>query len=614
MIPEIISRLKQIITGGGENKDPPGEAGHHGSMAGVTQNGAHPYASSTVSSNVRRFSDLTDSSQVNNVDGVNEDATFSTLRTAPLSRTMISSRSMAKRSTNGPPMLIPIKTTAHAGSSVIEEYLRSGSQYVSRQQNGEIPTQLRFGGHTNPVVNIDPELTNEFRNVVRTKCSLPPYRTVDQSTHYVSDHERKLSIQHDTREAYEKLMKNFIPLSRDPLNPGAKLNSNRGSLNGDIQRSSMQKDASIEKVGQSGNKDDDRDEAENTKCGQLFTTIDSMQLLSMVEGGERESRKPPTEMVNSIQDKFQTKHVFRDNIIQDVQQRYGSFCTSRKSLIEQEKERVSRFTRNTQEQEGQTRNNMFNYICSSYKFEFLDDLELEEAAQKGAQEVPLPALTQAQLDLIHRKLRSGNEVVADKFNLKIRGSDLVTLQGTNWLNDEVINFYMELLRERSELKHDQGLPKVYTMNTFFLPRLLQTGHSGVRRWTRKVDLLAYDMIVVPVHVNGIHWCMSIVDLRRKTIHYYDSMGSPNNAVLNALECYLAEESLDKRKTPFDTSGFTKANIRECPRQENGSDCGVFSCMFAEFLTRDHPITFDQSKMQYFRQKMMVEIVTSQLLT
>lgn len=46
---------------------------------------------------------------------------------------------------------------------------------------------------------------------------------------------------------------------------------------------------------------------------------------------------------------------------------------------------------------------------------------------------------------------------------------------------------------------------------------------------------------------------------------------------------------------------------------NFSDCGVFSCMFAEFTSRDSKITFDQSRMEYFREKMVFEIMTGRLL-
>lgn len=183
--------------------------------------------------------------------------------------------------------------------------------------------------------------------------------------------------------------------------------------------------------------------------------------------------------------------------------------------------------------------------------------------------------------------------------------------GSSWLNDEVINFYMSLLTERSELRAGE-LPSVYAMNTFFVPRLLQNGHGGVKRWTRKVDLFSKDIIPVPVHCNGVHWCMAIIHMRNKTIRYYDSMGKPNQDVLDALESYLRQESLDKRKQPFDTSGFKIESVPNVPQQTNGSDCGVFSCMFAEYITRDAPITFSQEHMEYFRKKMVLEIAGGQL--
>ena len=96
--------------------------------------------------------------------------------------------------------------------------------------------------------------------------------------------------------------------------------------------------------------------------------------------------------------------------------------------------------------------------------------------------------------------------------------DFATLDGLNWLNDMVINFYLELLKgnfvcklnlkkskpsisikklkERSE--QVEYLPKVHVMNTVFLGKLLEQGYASVRRWTRKVDIFAYDVIPVPV--------------------------------------------------------------------------------------------------------------------
>lgn len=52
---------------------------------------------------------------------------------------------------------------------------------------------------------------------------------------------------------------------------------------------------------------------------------------------------------------------------------------------------------------------------------------------------------------------------------------------------------------------------------------------------------------------------------------------------------------------------------ELPQQKNAHDCGVFACTFAEHLTRNAPLNFDQDHMKYFRIKMMYEILTGRLL-
>ena len=32
----------------------------------------------------------------------------------------------------------------------------------------------------------------------------------------------------------------------------------------------------------------------------------------------------------------------------------------------------------------------------------------------------------------------------------------------------------------------------------------------MKRWTRKVDVFSYDILLVPVHL-GMHWCLAVVD-------------------------------------------------------------------------------------------------------
>lgn len=246
--------------------------------------------------------------------------------------------------------------------------------------------------------------------------------------------------------------------------------------------------------------------------------------------------------------------------------------------------------------------------------QLIQRIDAGEDEEEEEEEVHYPALTQDHQKKIKCALYNGpaHEVIIEKFNLKITRNDLGTLVGMTWLNDEVINFYMNLIMERAEQRTD--LPNAYCFNTFFIPTLMQRGHAGVRRWTRKVDVFSFDLLPVPVHVGNIHWCMAIIRMKDKVIQYYDSMGNPNQPVLDALERYLIDESMDKRKIALDTRDWVKESIRDCPQQRNGSDCGVFSCMNAEHLTRNAPLKFSQNEMPYFRQKMVLEIATGQLIT
>lgn len=240
---------------------------------------------------------------------------------------------------------------------------------------------------------------------------------------------------------------------------------------------------------------------------------------------------------------------------------------------------------------------------------------LEDEPEPVEEYNDFPPFTSEQRTFIGDKMRPhpDQEPLITKFSITIRRSDIQTLSGLNWLNDEIINYYMNLLTERSSLRADQGYPKVYAFSTFFLPRLSTSGHSAVRRWTRKVDIFAYDIIPVPVHVGGVHWCMAIIDFRHKTIRYYDSMISKNGAVLAMLADYLVEEGRDKKGTPFDMTGWVCESMTNIPRQNNQSDCGVFSCAFAETITRNRPIAFSQQNMPYVRMKMVLEICKGELI-
>ncbi|MEE6471909.1 hypothetical protein FKM82_009406 [Ascaphus truei] len=209
------------------------------------------------------------------------------------------------------------------------------------------------------------------------------------------------------------------------------------------------------------------------------------------------------------------------------------------------------------------------------------------------EEEEFPQLTQEMEREIKCALYGGNQdqVLSDGFRLTITRKDIMTLNSLNWLNDEIINFYMNLMMERSKRK---GLPKVHAFNTFFFTKLKTAGYQAVKRWTKKVDIFSMNILLVPIHL-GVHWCLAVIDFRKKSVTYYDSMGGLNNEACRILLQYLKQESMDKKGLCFDVNGWllSSKKSQDIPQQMNGSDCGMFACKYADYITKDKTITFTQ---------------------
>uniref|UniRef100_A0A3B4C8H0 Ubiquitin-like protease family profile domain-containing protein n=1 Tax=Pygocentrus nattereri TaxID=42514 RepID=A0A3B4C8H0_PYGNA len=208
--------------------------------------------------------------------------------------------------------------------------------------------------------------------------------------------------------------------------------------------------------------------------------------------------------------------------------------------------------------------------------------------------------------------RDPNLVLSSAFKLRITQRDLATLQEGSWLNDEVINFYLNLVMARSE--QEAGGIKVYCFSTFFFPKLHGGGHAAVRRWTKAVDLFLHDIILIPLHL-GVHWSLIAVDFRTKSVRSYDSMGQRHGDICNLILMYLKEEYKVKKGKDLEVLKWTVTSMRatEVPQQKNGSDCGVFVCKYADYIARGHPFTFRQCHMPYFRKAMIWEILKQKML-
>uniref|UniRef100_A0A665XCC3 Sentrin-specific protease 1-like n=1 Tax=Echeneis naucrates TaxID=173247 RepID=A0A665XCC3_ECHNA len=298
--------------------------------------------------------------------------------------------------------------------------------------------------------------------------------------------------------------------------------------------------------------------------------------------------------------------------IKELTSMYDSRARERRRQIEEQEALAAQLLRQRLSEEGQRSPDVEVHIRVPLEKEVPLTPVIEEP--KLLEEKPeFPELTEEMEAEVNRVLRGGSphEVLSEGFGLSLTRKDLHTLSNLNWLNDEVINFYMNLLVERSK---SPNLPSVNTFNTFFYPKLRSSGYSAVRRWTKKMDIFSKDILLIPVHLD-VHWCLSVVDFRKKAIMYFDSMGGNNDEACKILFEYLQQESKDKKGKEMDTSGWTLHSKKrsEIPQQMNGSDCGMFTCKYADYITKDKQITFTQKHMPYFRKRMVWEILNHKLL-
>ncbi|KAL9656639.1 hypothetical protein ABK040_002910 [Willaertia magna] len=222
-------------------------------------------------------------------------------------------------------------------------------------------------------------------------------------------------------------------------------------------------------------------------------------------------------------------------------------------------------------------------------------------------------LSKIDLDKISKVLYGNKlqEVLVTKYNVDMTRDKLLCLKDGEWLNDEVINFYLNMIKDRND--RNTKLPKCHLFTTFFYSTLMRNnryGYSNVKRWTRKIDLFEFHKIIIPIHL-GVHWTLAIINLRDERFEYYDSMGgkATGTQILKDLERYIQDESLDKKNVALDTSHWKHyiPGPRHVPQQLNSWDCGVFTCKFANFLSQDLPLSFSQDDMPYFRKRMVLEI-------
>lgn len=234
--------------------------------------------------------------------------------------------------------------------------------------------------------------------------------------------------------------------------------------------------------------------------------------------------------------------------------------------------------------------------------------------------------------IINNDDNDGNKVlfVHSIQGIEIRRRDLNTLYGTNWLNDEVINFYMALLQDQN---NNNNCDNNYYMNTFFYTKLTENNiytYNNVRRWTLNKkfakkgininlihSIFDFKKVLIPINVKNYHWVCGCINFSNQTIEYYDSMD--HNQIFGNffqnIRKYLLDEYNDKQPKNYNLKLEQWKNKyfgrkEKYPQQLNSYDCGVCVCYCIRCISYD--LFPSGLKADDFRMQMMEEIKNSSI--
>ena len=113
----------------------------------------------------------------------------------------------------------------------------------------------------------------------------------------------------------------------------------------------------------------------------------------------------------------------------------------------------------------------------------------------------------------------------------------------------------------------------------------------------------------------VHWSLVVINLRKRSIVYLNSLGQTGKSICETIFQCLQKESKTRRNIELDPLEWKQYSVtsEEIPLQLNGSDCGMFTCKYADYIARDQPVTFSQQRMPTFRKRRVWAILHSHLL-
>ncbi|OQU99651.1 Ulp1 protease family, catalytic domain-containing protein [Cladophialophora immunda] len=189
-------------------------------------------------------------------------------------------------------------------------------------------------------------------------------------------------------------------------------------------------------------------------------------------------------------------------------------------------------------------------------------------------------------------------------------------RGTDqWLNDEVINGYLNLVVAHGK-QNDRPtqVPTHHAFVSFFFNNLESRGYDSVKRWASRAkiggkNLLETEAVFIPVN-SGSHWTLCVVSGKNRTIAHYNSLRGNGKRYINIVKSWVSAEL----GSAYKESEWTFIEAGESPQQTNMDDCGVFTITSArQIMLGLTPMSYNPDMIPLQRKRIVAELVNGALL-
>jgi sentrin-specific protease 1 len=193
---------------------------------------------------------------------------------------------------------------------------------------------------------------------------------------------------------------------------------------------------------------------------------------------------------------------------------------------------------------------------------------------------------------------------------------LASDRGTeNWLDDDAVNAWFNSIveakkRQTNYVKSDTNPPTHVNLQTAWYEKQKKDGIASLKRWMKRagvngVNIFKCERLFLPINM-GSHWTLLIINGTTTSIEYLDSLGGDGARFFKLARDLLKAELGDK----YDAQKWKDSKRSRSSKQDNGSDCGVFTCFNGLAAAKDMAYKEVTAKKMPAARQMMAGVLIS----